>query len=134
MKQFMLSVSKEGQFLFRTDWDDHARTIDAANEICKGMPHLKVMMYSKEASMEMVDYFPEIYPYTTKLANIDDLDMQEDNIGRQSYYDLLDYFNAKLPVEVLGEDSACFFNVKLPNGRHVYKLPGRFLAQIPRSL
>ncbi len=42
MHEYQISVARDGQFLFRTDWDDNRRRVRAAAIAIQAVPDVKV--------------------------------------------------------------------------------------------
>ena len=51
MKEHQIIASVDGQFLFRTDWDDNVVRVYRAMERLKGA-HVELFIYSRDKSME----------------------------------------------------------------------------------
>ena len=47
MHEYQISVARDGQFLFRTDWDDNRRRVRAAAIAIQAMPDVKVTIRSR---------------------------------------------------------------------------------------
>ena len=56
MKEYYINVSANGQFMFRTEWDDNKeRAYAAAVTLRISMPLAKVEMFSRDKSMTRID-------------------------------------------------------------------------------
>ena len=47
MHEYQISVARDGQFLFRTDWDDDRSRVRAAAIAIQAMPDVKVTIRSR---------------------------------------------------------------------------------------
>jgi len=47
MNEYQISAARDGQFLFRTDWDDNRRRVRAAAIAIQAMPDVKVTIHSR---------------------------------------------------------------------------------------
>ena len=132
MKEYQITASLDGHFLFRTDWDNYERCTKAADAILKGCPQLKLMLISQDKSMQCVDYTLTVFPFNSRLINLENVE-SGDGLTNAQIDMLLSYQFAGLKVKVLCQAADGYYDVELPNGSKIDALSSCHLESIPKA-